>query len=86
MPRASLPKLLRSNVRDTVRGVAERLANGARLVAIEAVADGVLNSREVVMLDKTGAGGESLCTTRSFSRSRLTYLPWPTRGRPQGSR
>ncbi len=52
--------------RDAVRGVAERLANGARLVAIEAVADGVLNSREVVMLDKTGAGGESLCTTREL--------------------
>jgi conjugative relaxase-like TrwC/TraI family protein len=52
--------------RDAVRGVAERLAEGGRLSAIEAVADDVLNSREVVSLDKTGAGGELLRTTREL--------------------
>ncbi len=52
--------------RDVVRAVAERLPEGAALPEIEALADRVLASAEVVELSVLGRGGERLCTTREL--------------------
>ncbi len=49
--------------RDVVRAVAERLPEGAALADIEALADRLLASSEVIELSALGRGGERLCTT-----------------------
>jgi urease gamma subunit len=43
-----------------VRGVAERLRDGASLAELESLADTVLSSDQVVSLETTGRGGEAL--------------------------
>jgi hypothetical protein len=54
--------------RDAVRGVAERLPEGAHLDAIEHLTDWVLGNDEVVLLDKEGRAGEQLRTTKELLR------------------
>jgi ATP-dependent exoDNAse (exonuclease V) alpha subunit len=49
--------------RDAVRGIAERLRDGASLAVIEQLTDSLLADEEVVHLDGCGRAGERLCTT-----------------------
>lgn len=49
--------------RDVVRGVAERMRDGARVYEIEAMTDAVVADERVVRLGVAGRGGEELSTT-----------------------